>query len=86
MNLVEGAKKQIDMLIYSAYEKARSAGKLPEGALLSGSIEIPREVTHGDYAATHALAAAKELKLPPRKIAEIIVDFIDFADVVVNTA
>ena len=77
MNLIEKAKEQIDEIINTACKKARSAGVLPDGASLSGSIEIPRETAHGDYAATHALAAAKELKLAPRKIAEAIVDNIE---------
>ena len=63
MNLIDSARKQIDELINEACEKARTAGKLPGGAPLSGSVEIPRETAHGDYAATHAMAAAKELKL-----------------------
>jgi len=77
MNLVESAKKQIDELINIACNKARSAGVLPEGASLLGSVEIPREASHGDYAATHAMAAAKELKLAPRKIAEVITENIE---------
>jgi len=77
MNLVENAKTQIDELINTAYNKARSAGVLPEGAPLFGSVEIPRESSHGDYAATHAMAAAKELKLAPRKIAEVLIENID---------
>jgi len=80
MNLVENAKNQIDQLINEACIKARTAGILPDGAKLSGSVEIPRESSHGDYAATHAMAAAKELKLAPRKIAEAIVEFIELEE------
>jgi len=76
MNMIDNAKKQIDMLINKACEEARAAGKLPGGAPLSGSVEIPREASHGDYAATHAMAAAKELKLAPRKIAEALTEHI----------
>ena len=73
MNLVENAKNQIDELINKAFTKARLSGSLPEGAPLSGgTVEIPRDTSHGDYAATHAMAAAKELKLAPRKIAEAV--------------
>ena len=77
MNLIDSAKKQIDELINSACGKARAAGKLPDGAPLSGSVEIPRETSHGDYAATHALAAAKELKLAPAKIAAALAEYIE---------
>ena len=77
MNLIEKAKCQIDEIINNACAKARLKGELPEGGTLSGTVEIPRDTTHGDYAATHAMAAAKELKLPPRKIAEAIIAHIE---------
>jgi len=77
MNMIENARNQIDELINEACEKARKAGKLPGGAPLSGSVEIPRETAHGDYAATHALAAAKELRLAPGKIAGVLVEYIE---------
>ena len=80
MNMVDIAKKQIDEILAKAYEKASAAGQLPAGAVLTGSVEIPRDSLHGDYAATHAMAAAKTLKLAPRKIAEILTEFIDFED------
>jgi len=80
LNLIENAKKQIDELINIAYEKACIKGEFPEGnsplqdnkAPLQGAVEMPREKAHGDYAATHAMAAAKTLKLPPKKIAEFL--------------
>jgi arginyl-tRNA synthetase len=77
MNMVEKAKKQIHELLGSACEKARAEGKLPGSEPIFGSVEIPRESTHGDYAATHALAAAKELKLKPRQIAEALTERIE---------
>jgi arginyl-tRNA synthetase len=71
-NLIDSAKLQIDELINSAYNNAVLAGSLPSGFILSGTIEIPRDTANGDYAATHALAAARDMKLSPRKIAEAI--------------
>jgi len=76
-NLIEKAKTKIDEIINAACERARREGVFPEGSTLQGSVEIPREAEHGDYAATHAMAAAKELKMPPRKIAETIIEHID---------
>jgi len=77
VNLIEDAKNQIDKLINTACEKARLSGELPEGAPLSGTVEIPRETSHGDFAATHAMAAAKELKLAPHNIAETIIEHME---------
>ena len=79
MNMVIKAKLQADQLLHEAFEKARAAGTLAGSGLLSGSVEIPRENAHGDFAATHALTAAKELKLAPVKIAEILTAYIDLS-------
>jgi len=76
MNLVENAKMQIDELINNACGMACAAGTLPEGAVLAGSVEIPRDTSHGDFAATHAMTAAKSLKMAPRKVAEAIIEYI----------
>jgi len=77
MNMIENAKIQINELLGKACKRAREAGALPGGAPLSGSIKIPRETTHGDYAATHAMAAAKELMMAPAIIARALVDNIE---------
>jgi len=77
MNLIESAKNQISELLNAACESARVSGKLPTGGELRGSIEVPRDPSNGDYAATHAMSMAKEMRLPPRKIAEILTANID---------
>ncbi len=74
MNLIENAKRQIDELLAGAYEKAAAQGLLPEGAALTGRVDIPKDVKNGDYAANHALAGAKALHASPRKIAEILAE------------
>lgn len=76
-NLIDSAKLQIDELINAAYRKAALTGDLPDGIELNGSVEIPRDVTYGDYAATHAMAAARSMKAPPRKIAEALAGHLD---------
>jgi len=73
-NLVDSAKKQIDALIADAVQKAAERGLLPAHVSLPGVVEIPRDSANGDLAATHALAGAKALKMPPRKIAEAIIE------------
>ncbi len=73
MNLIEKAKEQIHLLVLSAYNKAAETGALPAGAELKGIVEIPKDTANGDYAANHAMAAAKALRSAPRKIAETLV-------------
>jgi hypothetical protein len=50
MNLIEEAKNQIGEIVTKAYEKAAEKGTLPAGQTMGGTIEIPKDLTHGDYA------------------------------------
>ena len=77
MNLIENAKKQIDSLISDAYNRAAQAGELTQGAVLTGTVEIPRDTKNGDYAANHAMTGAKALHAAPRKIAEALTKYME---------
>ncbi|HIW17346.1 MAG TPA: arginine--tRNA ligase [Firmicutes bacterium] len=68
-NLIEMAKSQADSLLQAAYGRAVAGGRLPEGGL-RGSVEIPKDTRNGDYAANHAMAAAKSMHMAPRRVAE----------------
>ncbi|MCL2588897.1 MAG: arginine--tRNA ligase [Oscillospiraceae bacterium] len=86
-NMVEAAKQQISELIGAAYEQAVAAGTLPPGgADVIGTIDIPRDEKNGDYASAWAMAAAKPLGLPPRKIAEALVENLNLTDSYFETA
>ena len=74
MNMIMKAKEQVDELLKNAYIKAVANGELPEGAVINGNVEIPKDTSNGDYAANHAMASAKPLRMPPRKIAEALVN------------
>lgn len=73
-NLVQEAKRQVADLTQEACEKAVAAGVLPSGCRAVGTVDIPKDLNHGDYATSFALAAAKEMKLPPRTIAQALLD------------
>ena len=73
-NLIQAAREQVAALTQAAYEKAAAEGLLPGGAEVKATIEIPKDVTHGDYASSFAMAGAKALRKAPRQIAQIIVD------------
>ncbi|MBR1497236.1 MAG: arginine--tRNA ligase [Oscillospiraceae bacterium] len=77
MNLIEEAKRQIDGLIRGAYAAAAETGALNAGAEMRGNVEIPRDTANGDYAANHAMTAAKALRAAPRKIAEALIAHMD---------
>ena len=71
-NLIELAKENAAELLREAYAVCAEEGVLPEGAVLSGTVEIPKDVQNGDFAANHAMTGARALRMPPRKIAEAL--------------
>ena len=76
-NLISEAKLKIDEIIDCALKKAGNNGELPEGASISGSVEIPKDTANGDFAANHAMAGARALHMAPRQIAEKIIANMD---------
>jgi len=79
MNLIEQAKEQVNALILRAYDTAASRGVLPAGETLRGSVEIPKDTANGDYAANHAMTAAKALHRAPKAIAEALVSTMELS-------
>ena len=73
INMIENARNEIRTILANAYEAAAAAGQLPAGAVLEGTVEIPKDTANGDYAATHAMSGARALRMAPRKIAEALV-------------
>ncbi len=73
-NLIQEAKAQVADLCQKAYESASEKGILPQGETISGVVEIPKEVSHGDFASSFALVGAKALKQNPRQIAQTLVE------------
>ncbi|MGN0985286.1 MAG: arginine--tRNA ligase [Candidatus Enterenecus sp.] len=78
-SLISAAKEQVAALTQSAYEKAAAAGELPAGAEVRAKVDIPKDVSHGDYASSFAMAAAKALGKPPREIAQILMSNMDLS-------
>ena len=76
-NMIQNAKDSINALLNDACAKAAAKGQLPEGASLSGTVEIPKDTQNGDYAANHAMTGARALHMAPRKIAEALVENLD---------
>ncbi|NLB29828.1 MAG: arginine--tRNA ligase [Clostridiales bacterium] len=75
INMQTEARSEINALIAGAFSKAVQNGELSAlhgGETLSGSVEIPKDAKNGDWAATHALPAAKKLGKNPREIAEAL--------------
>ena len=79
-NMIQKAKDEISRIISDACAEAVKCAELPEGAVLSGSVEIPKDTANGDYAANHAMTGARALHMAPRKIAELLVAHINLED------
>lgn len=86
--IVKSTRESIKTLIDSAAKKAIADGVLPSVELNSFNIEVPADRTHGDFAVNAAMVWTKLFRMPPRAIADIIVNnlsldgtFIDRAEV-----
>ena len=73
-NMIQKAKQQVTELVTEAYLAAAEKGELPAGLTLNGSVEIPKDTANGDYAANYAMASAKLMRMPPRKVAETLIE------------
>lgn len=72
-NMIQKAKQQVTELVTEAYLAAAEKGELPAGLTLNGSVEIPKDTANGDYAANYAMASAKLMRMPSRKVAETLI-------------
>ncbi|MBR0352712.1 MAG: arginine--tRNA ligase [Oscillospiraceae bacterium] len=78
-NMIRLAKDSIDKMLQDACAAAAAEGIFPEGAVLEGSVEIPKDASNGDYAANHAMTGARTLHMAPRKIAETLLAHMDLS-------
>ena len=66
-------KKTIRDLITASAGRARDAGELTFDTLPAFEIDAAKHAEHGDLAANLALVLAKQARMAPRKVAEIII-------------
>lgn len=79
IHMMQNAKDQVAELALAAYEKAVAAGALPRAEVRRAPVEIPKDASNGDFTTTFALAASKTLHMPPRNIAQALLDNLDLA-------
>ena len=79
-NMIQSAKEKINQLLSDAYNKAAQNGELPAGAELTGTVEIPKDTANGDFAANHAMTGARALRMPPKKIAQVLAENVELED------
>lgn len=77
-------REQLESLVEQALQAAVSDGSLPLEAIPEVGLERPRDEANGDWASTVAMRCAKQAKMNPRQVAEIIVDHLPENDVVAS--
>ncbi|WP_457553015.1 arginine--tRNA ligase [Desulfobacula sp.] len=69
-------KYRIRQIVLNAAQKAFENGDLPSGRVPEMQIEETRHPSHGDFSTNLAMVSAAIHKMPPRKIAQILVSSI----------
>ncbi len=79
-NMMAAAQSQLREILTEALGSLVAEEKIAAEALPAFKIEIPADKTHGDFATNVAMASAKALRMPPRKIAELLTEALRFED------
>ncbi len=74
INPVKSASDELYEIIGKALSELAEENEIDKSALPKWTVEIPADVSHGDFAANAALACAKVFRSNPRKIAESIAE------------
>lgn len=77
MNPIETIRNSIKAVMVKALQQAKETGKLSYESLPDFVIEVPREKGHGDFACNVAMVMAREARMAPRKIADIILETLE---------
>ena len=85
-DLINSASLRLREIIMDALGRLVAEEAVPAVPLPSFNIEIPADKSHGDFAANTAMVCAKALKMPPRKIAEMICEKLDLEGTIFEKA
>lgn len=80
MRPIVNIKNDIAERLKTALTLAKTGGELSFDTIADFVVEIPRDQSHGDFAANIAMVMAKHAHMAPRKIAEIILTHLDPED------
>ena len=77
IHMIQNAKDQAAKLTMDAYRAAVAQGTLPEAEVKGAPVEIPKDTKNGDFTTTFALAAAKQLRMAPRNVAQQLLEHLN---------
>lgn len=81
MNPIENLREELNNIIKDALQKARQSGQLSFDSIPDYVIEVPKDSGHGDFATNVAMLMAKQARMAPRKIAEIILGQVNIDEI-----
>ena len=70
--IVKQVQDKLSSAISAAFEKAISAGTLPEAEIPAFNIEVPADRANGDFSTNAAMAGARVFRRAPRQIADAV--------------
>jgi arginyl-tRNA synthetase len=85
-NLIEFTSSEIKDVLMEALGRAVSQGLLPAVPISDFAALIPTDKKNGDFATNIALVSSKAFKLPPRKIAEILLSCLELGHTTLSCA
>ncbi|MDD2619222.1 MAG: arginine--tRNA ligase [Syntrophomonadaceae bacterium] len=77
MNPIKKLDYNLRNMIIEALKSARDKGLINFENIPEFEVEVPRDKQHGDFATNVAMLMAREARMAPRKIAEILISMID---------
>ncbi len=77
-NMMAAAQEQLREILMQAMGTLVAEEKVSAEPLPAFKIEVPADKSHGDFASNMAMASAKALRMPPRKIAEMLTEAMVF--------
>lgn len=84
MGVADKVRQRVIEAVAGALEESIIKGQLGIAERPEIVLEVPREKAHGDYATNLAMLLTKQAKMPPRKIAEILVGNLSLQDTAVE--
>ncbi|GAB6071339.1 arginine--tRNA ligase [Thiomicrorhabdus hydrogeniphila] len=75
-------KQQIAQILIDVVQQLKQQGVIPEDVSPRINVENTRDKAHGDFATNLAMMLTKQAKMPPRELAQKIIDLVADCDVV----
>ncbi len=72
-NPIYNLQREARDVLLSSLGRLVSSGQLPAEPIPDFNLEVPANTSHGDLAANLAMVCAKTFKMPPRKLAEMVI-------------